>query len=132
MDAFSVMSSSGLLWGRLQVSLKIFVSCFGRYLWFCEVLCGSVVGTCGQGSVPEAPKHFCRAVVVCAHRMLESCCAVMGRGFVCWRPCSGCMPAVKYFVFLGSELPGSVQLSLEILLFLLQFLLSPGCRAEVG
>lgn len=67
------------------MSLKIFVSCFARYLWFCEVLCDSVVGAHGQGSVvPEAPKHFCRAVVVwggCAHRMLESYCAVMGRGF---------------------------------------------------
>lgn len=42
------------------------------------------------------------------------------------------MPAVKYVVSWQGELPGSVQLSLELLLFLLQFLLSPGCRAQVG
>lgn len=65
------MSSSGLLRGRLQVSLKVFVTFFGRYLQFCEVLYVSVVGTCGQGGVVhEAPEHFC------SHQEAEHCRAV--------------------------------------------------------
>lgn len=60
MDGLSVMSSSGVLQGRLQVPLKVFITFFGRYLQFCEVLCDSVVEIHGQGGVVhEAPEHFC-------------------------------------------------------------------------
>lgn len=75
-----MMSSAGLLRGRLQVSLKVFVTFFGSCLRFCEVLCDSVVGTRGQrGVVPEAPKHFC------SHRKAEHCRAVVTLGRVCPR-----------------------------------------------
>lgn len=78
MDGLSGMSSTGILRGKLQVSLKVCVTFFGGYLWFCEVLWDSVVETLGQGGVvAEAPKHFC------SHREAERCRAVVALGRVC-------------------------------------------------
>lgn len=96
------------------MSLKVFVTFFGRCLQFCdvcEVLCDSVVGTCGQGgAVHEAPEHFCshreaehRRAVVALGRVYpwdaaESLCSDGQR--VCMLETLSWVLAVKYVMFL--------------------------------